>query len=84
MVDLPEVVAVVVVAADGDEVQDAFENLLLRSLLPASMQAMPRAHGCAGRLHGSKWYDYMDIGGRVASGTATEKTSGTRFRAAGD
>ncbi len=43
MVDLPEVVAVVVVAADGDEVQDAFENLLLRSLLPASMQAMPRS-----------------------------------------
>ena len=28
----------------------------------------------------SRWYDYMEVIGRVESGTETEKTSGTSFR----
>ena len=36
--------------------------------------------GRTGRLQGSRRYDYMDVGGRVTSGTVTGKTYGTGFR----
>ena len=36
--------------------------------------------GRTGRLQGGRWYDYMDVGGRVTSGTVTGKTYGTGFR----
>ncbi len=51
---------------------------------------MPRVRGpryppcgvCIGRLQGGMRYDYMDVIGGVESGTETEKTYGTGFRAA--